>query len=132
MRRRGTFTRQEHHTDSVTGAKRDTGLTSQRTQESIRLTNQQAATITGQPIGSNTPTMRHARKCSDGNFKQRAGRLIIQLRNHAKATGIPLIAGIVQHTLFNPLAGAGNHGCLLRYGKSGNALLTALAVERSE
>ena len=92
----------EHQAGSKACGDGDAGFAGQQFQERIGAAQQQAAAVAGQAIGGNTATVGHARQRGDGGIDQQARRLIVELGDHAKATGIALGARVVK-----PLAVAG-------------------------
>ncbi|KAG1310134.1 hypothetical protein G6F63_016389 [Rhizopus arrhizus] len=95
---------QEHQASGEARGDDDAGFAGQQFQESIGAAQQQAAAIAGQAIGGDTATVGHARERGDGGINQQARRLIVELGDHAKSTGIALGARVVK-----PLAVAGGH-----------------------
>ncbi|MNM42837.1 hypothetical protein D3C81_536830 [compost metagenome] len=99
--------RQEHHAGGEVGADADAGFFSQLAQEHGGFAQQQAAAVAGEPIGGNTATVGHARQRGDGRVHQQAGRLVIELRDHAETTGVTFVLRVVE-----PLRCTGGHLCL--------------------
>ncbi|MNM41960.1 hypothetical protein D3C81_527880 [compost metagenome] len=96
--------RQEDQAGGEARADGNARFTGQQFQEGIGAAQQQAAAITGQAVGGDTTTVGHARKRGDGGIDQQARRLVVELGDHAKSTGIALGARVVK-----PLAVAGGH-----------------------
>ena len=115
---------QEHQAGSEACGDGDAGFTGQQFQERIGAAQQQAAAIAGQAIGGDAAAVGHARKRGDGCINQQARRLIVELGDHAKSTGIALGARVVK-----PLAVAGAISTSMRIGLAAT-LVPAHSLER--
>lgn len=119
----GFVQRQEHHTGRITHAQGDAGIARQPAQERIGFADQQAAAIAGEPVGRHAAAVGHARERRNRGVHQRAGRLVVQLGDHAKTTGVALIArAVVETVVVEPLASAGAMSASLRSGRAATTL----------
>ncbi|CCF70123.1 hypothetical protein XAPC_3853 [Xanthomonas citri pv. punicae str. LMG 859] len=129
----GFVQRQEHHTGCVARAQGDAGIARQPAQERIGFANQQAAAIASEPVGGDTAAVGHARERRNRGIHQRAGRLVVQLGDHAKTTGVALVAhAVVETVVVEPLASAGGHVCLFAILGERRRRCSARSVERSK
>ena len=77
-------------------AEGDAGFARQRAQEGVGLADQQAAAVAAEAVGGDAAAMGHAYQRLDRAIDDGAARRIVELRDQAEATGVPLVAGVVK------------------------------------
>ena len=102
----GLVVRQEHQARSQPriGVQADAGVLGQRPQPGSRLPQQQAAAVAGQSVGGHAAAVGHARERGDRRVHQRPRGLVVELGDHAEATGVAFGGRVVE-----PVAVAGGH-----------------------
>ena len=105
----GFIVRQKHQPRGVQRAQRDARLARQRAQPGVGSADQHAAAVATQAVGGDAAAVGHAHQRVDRALHQRARRHVVELGDQAKATAVPLVAGVVQ-TGLRARVGALVHG----------------------